>query len=73
LSIKEGINPVLIIVGTVIGLIVLAVLGGMSLLGANNSANLASATSTLSQTLPIIGIGVFVAIIGMALKLGGKV
>jgi hypothetical protein len=54
-------------------LIVLAVLGGMSLLGANNSANLASATSTLSQTLPIIGIGVFVAIIGMALKLGGKV
>ena len=73
MSIGKGMNPVFILIGLVVGLIVLAIFGGMSLLGANNSANLNSARSTLSQTLPIVGIGVFVGIISAALKIGGKI
>ena len=71
LSIQKGLNPVFILVGVTIGLIILAVFGGMTLLGATNSANLASATDVLSQTLPIVGIGVFVGIIVVAMKFGG--
>ncbi len=72
-TISTGLNPVMIIIGLVVGLIVLNIFNGMTLLGANISANLASGTSTLAQTLPIVSIGVFIAIIGLALKIGGKV
>ena len=71
LSIQKGLNPVFILIGLVVGLIILAIFGGMTLLGANNSANLGSATEILSQTLPIVGIGVFVGIIVIAMKFGG--
>lgn len=72
LAIQKGMNPVMILIGLVVGLLVLGVFGTMTLLGANTSANLASATSTLAQTLPIVGIGIFIAIIGVALRMGGK-
>ncbi len=58
----------MILIGLVIGLIVLGIFGGLSVLGANNSANLASATGILSQTLTIVGIGVFIGIITTALR-----
>lgn len=68
LAIEKGLNPVFILIGLTVGLIILAVFAGMTLLGAQNSANLNSAIVTLSQTLPIVGIAVFVGIIVVALK-----
>jgi len=72
LAIAKGINPVLILVGATVGLIVLGIFGGLSILGAQNSANLASSVAILSQSLVIIGVGVFIGLITMAMKLGGS-
>lgn len=66
-----SINPMFILIGVAVGLVVLAIFGGMSILGANNSANLASATSIISQFLSIIGVGVAVGLVVLALKIGG--
>lgn len=66
-----AINPMFILIGVVVGLVVLAIFGGMSILGANNSANLASATSIVSQFLSIIGVGVAIGLVVLALRLGG--
>ena len=65
-------NPVYILVSIVVALIVLGIFGAMSILGAQNSANLASGTSLISQALPLVGVGIFVALIGLAMKSGGK-
>ena len=65
-------NPIFLLVSVVVGLIVLAIFGGMAIVGAQNSANLASGTSLISQALPLIGVGIFISLIGIAMKAGGK-
>ena len=69
---RAAANPIFVLVSVVVGLIVLAIFGGMSIVGAQNSANLASGTSLISQALPLIGVGIFVSLIGIAMKAGGK-
>lgn len=57
------------IVGIAIALIILALIGAMAILGTQNSANLESATNTISQFLPIVGIAVAVGVTIAALKM----
>lgn len=69
---RASTNPVFLLVGVVVGLIVLTIFGGMAIVGAQNSANLGSATGLISQALPLVGVGIFVSLIGIAMKAGGK-
>jgi hypothetical protein len=68
MGISKGLNPVMILVGAGAGLIVLGIFNQMTILGDTNSANLASGTSTVSQGLPLVGVGVFLALTAVALK-----
>lgn len=71
MAIAKGLNPVMILIGATVGLVVLGIFGGLSIIGAQNSANLASSVAILSQSLVIVGVGVFVGLITMAMRLGG--
>lgn len=71
MAIQRGMNPVMILVGVAVGLIVLGIFTTLSVLGAQNSANLVSANSILSQGLVIVGVGVFIGTVSLAMRLGG--
>jgi len=53
-----------------IGIVVVVLFAGLSIVGTQNSSNLISATTTISQFLPIIGLGIAVSILGAVLRFG---
>lgn len=54
----ETIGPLIAIA---IGIVVVVLIAAMSIMGAQNSANLTSATVQIGQFMPLIGLGIGVA------------
>lgn len=68
MGISAGMNPMWKLVGIAVGLVVIALLGAMSILGANNSANLASASSNIAQFIGLIGLAIAVGILTQSFR-----
>ncbi len=56
------------LVGVAITLVIVAIIAGMSIIGAQDSANLASGANQLSQFLTLIGVAVALGIVVKLLK-----
>ena len=60
------------LIGIAIALIVVALVAGISIIGAQNSANLLSATGIISQFLSIVGIAVAIGVVITVLGAVGR-
>jgi amino acid transporter len=57
-TLLETVGP---LVAIAIGIVVVVLIAAMSIIGAQNSANLTSATVQIGQFMPLIGLGIGVA------------
>jgi hypothetical protein len=60
--ISGGITPIYKLIGIAVGLAVIAVVAGLSILAAGTSAGLVSAISQINQFLVLIGLGIAISL-----------
>jgi hypothetical protein len=70
--ITTGISPIFKLIGIAVGLAVISVVAGLTILAAGTSAGLISAITQINQFLVLIGLGIAIALFLGAFSVLGK-
>lgn len=72
MSLNTGMQPMYLLIGLAVGLAVVAVVAGLSVLPTGASAGLISATTEIISFLVVIGLGVAVGFLEIAFTFGRR-